>query len=325
LCILIYTQLYLRIGGSLPVPKVSVIMPAYNAEKFIAHSIESVMCQTFSDWELVVVDDGSTDRTADVVKQYSNRDPKVKYVYQQNGRQGNARNTGIRYSSSEFTAFLDADDLWVPEKLALQLPYLESGKADLVFSNYISFTRDISGGEVIKCPCGIFDQREFFELLSLRNMIGIQTVVVRKSSLLSVNLFSEELNLQNAEDYHLWLKLCVSGSRFYGIERSLAFYRRHENQATFGDATAYRQALNAVLDLYRNPPQYTAMFQITRSILSFWYRRGILLSSKMGLNKEILFNEYCDVVGAKSMSFISKTFERMPAWLLRPCLKVVMH
>src|SRR5919106_5413407 len=96
---------------------VSVIMPAYNAEKYIAGSIRSVIVQTYSDWELIVVDDGSTDSTATVVQEFVARDPRIKYIFQENGRLGKARNTGIRNSSGPLIAFLDSDDLWVPIKL----------------------------------------------------------------------------------------------------------------------------------------------------------------------------------------------------------------
>src|ERR1044072_6081218 len=99
---------------------VSIIMPAYNAERYIAASIESVLAQTYSDWELIVVDDGSTDRTATVTQEFVKRDPRIKYIFQENGRLGKARNTGIKNSRGPLIAFLDSDALWIETNLAAQ-------------------------------------------------------------------------------------------------------------------------------------------------------------------------------------------------------------
>jgi glycosyltransferase involved in cell wall biosynthesis len=102
-------------------PLVSVIMPAYNAARFIGAAIESVLAQTYRNLELIVVDDGSTDATATVVTEFGNR---VRYIYQDNARQAAARNVGLRYARGELLAFLDADDLWLPEKLERQVARL---------------------------------------------------------------------------------------------------------------------------------------------------------------------------------------------------------
>src|SRR5262249_23306047 len=100
---------------------VSIIMPAYNAGKYIADSIQSVLAQTYSDWELIVVDDGSADNTASIVQQFVTRDSRINYFFQENGRLGKARNTGIKEARGALIAFLDSDDLWLETKLELQL------------------------------------------------------------------------------------------------------------------------------------------------------------------------------------------------------------
>lgn len=96
---------------------VSVIIPVYNSEKYLAEAIDSVLAQTYQDFELIIVDDGSTDHSREIAKSY----PKVKYIYQENRGVAAARNYGIKQAKGEFLAFLDADDLWLPEKLALQM------------------------------------------------------------------------------------------------------------------------------------------------------------------------------------------------------------
>src|ERR671913_872301 len=105
-------------------------MPAYNTEKYIGESIQSVIDQTYGNWELLVVDDGSTDKTPDIIRTYTARDSRVKYLSQHNGGPGKARNTAIAKSNGSLLAFIDADDLWLPEKLERQLQALDATNAD---------------------------------------------------------------------------------------------------------------------------------------------------------------------------------------------------
>src|SRR4051794_7920706 len=104
-------------------------MPSFNAERYVGESIRSVVGQTFTDWELLVVDDGSTDRTAEVVRGFAVADPRIRYLRRENGGQAAARNSGIRDGSAPVVAFIDADDLWLPEKLARQLAVMEETAA----------------------------------------------------------------------------------------------------------------------------------------------------------------------------------------------------
>ncbi|MHC4160347.1 MAG: glycosyltransferase family 2 protein, partial [Planctomycetota bacterium] len=102
---------------------ISVVIPAFNAGQFIRRTVDSILAQTYSDYEIIVVDDGSTDNTADVVRSYG---PKVRYIYQQNAGDGPARNTGITAAEGDWIAFLDHDDEWLPKKLQLQMEALNS-------------------------------------------------------------------------------------------------------------------------------------------------------------------------------------------------------
>src|SRR5436309_7380613 len=114
-------------------PKVSVIIPVFNGERYIRQTIESVLAQTYRDFELLVIDDGSTDGTAEAVKEY---EKDLRYVHQGNGGASKARNQGIRFSQGKYIAFLDADDLWEPEKLTIQVEFLERNpKIGLVHCN----------------------------------------------------------------------------------------------------------------------------------------------------------------------------------------------
>src|SRR5258706_6977096 len=124
---------------------ISVIMPAYNGERFIAQSIMSVLNQTFRDLELIVVDDGSTDHTAEIVTELRRQDDRIRLFRQQNSGQAAARNTGIGKSQGDLIAFLDQDDLWLEEKLKIQTKALAASGADVVFSGgYIFSAADVS-------------------------------------------------------------------------------------------------------------------------------------------------------------------------------------
>src|SRR6476659_7001862 len=114
---------------------VSVIMPAFNAGKYISDAIQSVIQQTYNNWELIVIDDGSTDTTAAIIKEFIASDDRIKYLYQENGGPGKARNKGLKEAKGIYVAFLDADDLWLPEKLREQLKTMFYHKTDLVYSD----------------------------------------------------------------------------------------------------------------------------------------------------------------------------------------------
>ncbi|WP_184544963.1 glycosyltransferase family 2 protein [Mucilaginibacter sp. FT3.2] len=233
---------------------VSIIMPAYNAAEYIAASIESVLNQTYANWELLVIDDGSTDNTAAIVNQFKNADRRIKYLYQQNGRQGKARNLGIKHSSGTYIAFLDADDKWTADKLTIQINILFADKnTDLLFSQGYSLT----GSQVedynveIKDVWNITDFDDFIA----QNRIPILSVLAKKEVLLQVNGFTENNHIQNVEDYHLWLKLLIGNKIFKSIPNRLFYYRIHSSQSTFnGNNTAtpvfyvYQDLFNSYLD-----------------------------------------------------------------------------
>ncbi|HWS87110.1 MAG TPA: glycosyltransferase family 2 protein [Pyrinomonadaceae bacterium] len=254
--------------------RISVIMPAYNAERYVAESIRSVVGQTCDDWELFVVDDGSTDGTAEVVQGFASADERVKYLFQQNGGQGKARNAGIRASGGELVAFLDSDDLWEPEKLSLQVAALDESGADVVFGDAFIFVGDETADEGLTfsaiCPEFIYGARggaEAFQLLFAYNRIPTLTVLARRRALDEVGLFEEGREYQNCEDYDLWLKLAARGATFFGMRERLARYRRHTSSMMNADSrllkpmlavarrhsplAGEREARRVVRDLYR--------------------------------------------------------------------------
>lgn len=224
---------------------VSIIMPAYNAEKYIGDSIKSVLAQTYSNWELIVVDDGSTDGTAAVVREFVDRDNRIKYFYQENGRLGKARNTGIGHAAGPLIAFLDSDDLWVETKLEAQTRAMTEKNADIVFSKAWIFTdEDIAAQtETMLSTVGLFSGQDFFDSLVRQNQLPVLTVLLKKSTLDRVGLFEEAQPYHGGEDYDLWLRLAQAGFVFYGMDAVLARYRRHDTAMTAAASNSFKPML----------------------------------------------------------------------------------
>lgn len=263
-------------------------MPAYNASNYIKEAINTVIGQTFSNWELIIVNDGSTDSTAEIIKECLSIDNRIYYYYQENGKQGKARNLAISKSKGEYLAFLDADDLWVNNKLAIQLEQIKFKNVDLVFSNafVINNSEKIDLKKIIHCYQGLLDFNEGFDRMIERNGIPILTVLVKKSTVIDVGMFSEENNMH--EDSHLWLKLLINKARFYGSKEILAIYRVHKNSTTANEKFALDVYINVLSEVsYDNK-------EINNRILNFLIRKQIGELEKLNNEiKELKNNFFC--------------------------------
>lgn len=183
---------------------VSIIMPAWNAAETIGKSIESVLRQSYGDWELIVVDDGSTDSTSDVVASFA--DPRIHLFFQPNAGVAAARNRGIGKSSGEYVAFLDADDLWLPGKLAAQVAAFRSAGPELglVHTRLLTFASDPE-------LCVARDDDAWYgylppwERILVYDFIPTSTVMIRAEVLDEVGLFDE--GLFGVEDWDLWIRV----------------------------------------------------------------------------------------------------------------------
>lgn len=244
---------------------VSIIMPAFNAELYIAESIRSVYAQTYRDWELIVVDDGSSDGTARVVNEFSRLDQRVRYIFQENGGQAKARNMGLSQSSSELVAFLDSDDLWVREKLKLQIDAIDAMQVDLVFSDgYIFADEDVEDETfTFQTMIGALAGDNFFRLMFIQNRIPILSVLTRRDSLSKAGLFDESREYQMCEDYDLWLRMVRNGAVFYGMPEKLVRYRRHANASTYNPFSPIR-AMLAVLRKYKYDVSLDSALRVER-------------------------------------------------------------
>lgn len=200
------------------IPLVSVVMPAYNAERYIGEAIHSVQAQTVSDWELIVVNDCSTDGTAAQIKELAGNDSRIIPVFNDVNRGAAAsRNLALDMCRGEYVALLDADDRWYPEKLERQLKKAKETGADIIYCSYALMDEQ---GE--KCHRDfIVDETTDFQKMLTRSVMSCSTVLLQRD-ILQVHRFSETIY---HEDYALWLTLLQSGCTAAGITDVLADYR----------------------------------------------------------------------------------------------------
>lgn len=207
-------------------PKVSVIIPAYNAEKFLERAIRSVLAQTFDDYEIIVVDDGSTDKTAEIAKSFK----KVRYFQQEHVYQAAARNKGITEARGEYIAFLDADDEWLPEKLEKQLAFMSNKSLEISYTDsyYLSGDQKVMYSAIAKPYSGAIAE----ELLR-NSFITTNTVIVAREVLNKFGSLSTEPEYLGHEDYELWLRLALNGVGFGYLDKPLAnYYVGHESSSS---------------------------------------------------------------------------------------------
>ncbi len=200
-------------------PIVSIIMPVYNTEQFISAAIESVLEQTFKDWELIVVDDCSTDDSTAIALAFADKDERVKvYINKTNQGVATSRNRGVAASRGEWIAFLDCDDVWRKEKLEKQLALAEKSGADLIYSSYSLFK---SSAETNKVRNYIVPSAVTYKSMLKEIYICCSTVLVRRDALAG-HCFSPDIQ---HEDYALWLELLKSGVRSAGCKEVLVDWR----------------------------------------------------------------------------------------------------
>jgi len=210
----------------MPNELVSIVTPMYNASRFVAQTIESVLAQTYPHWEMLVVNDGSKDNSAEIVEQYTKKDSRIKLINQANGGSAAARNNGIRQAAGRYIALLDADDLWEPAFLESQLNLMREKHAAVVCSAYRRIdenSKEILGIQRVK------------PIISLKNMqmtnhIGCLTGLYDTKSFGKIYLKEELKSIR--DDYAFWLDIVTLSGAAYGNQEVLARYRVLNNSTT---------------------------------------------------------------------------------------------
>lgn len=200
---------------------VSVIMPAYNCEQFIADSIESLLAQTYKEWEVIIIDDFSTDKTALIIKTYLERDTRIKYVrLEKNSGAAVARNKAIDLARGEYIAFLDSDDIWVPEKLNKQISFMKKNKYNFTCTSYTKIDEE---GNSLNLTIKANNKSDYNDIL--KNCPGNSTVIYNAENLGKFSI----PDIKKRNDYVMWLKVIKKEEFLYGITESLGSHRIRKN------------------------------------------------------------------------------------------------
>lgn len=211
---------------------ISILMPAYNAGEFIADSIRSVIEQTYVHWELIIINDGSTDNTLSIAQSFSNQDHRIRVISRENGKMAAARNTGIANARGSWIAFLDSDDLWTPDKLEKQIHASRVNPAIDVFytDGSIFYGNDLERLDPYRTITGIvFDHKDMYRQLFDYNCVAVLSVMARQSLVERVGNQDEDKLVSGCEDWDYWIRMARAGAKFYGIPEKFFYYRRHAN------------------------------------------------------------------------------------------------
>lgn len=209
-------------------PAVSVLMPVFNGERFLAEAIESILGQTFTDFEFVIVDDGSTDASPAILAKYASRDPRIRVLRQTNAGIVAALNRGLAECRGPLVARMDADDVSAPSRLAAQTKYLNDHPDIAVVGTTVRLIAE-SGrrGPVLCLPMAPDAVRR---ALQRGTSLAHPTTVMRKDTVIAAGGYREEL--RHAEDYDLWSRLAIQ-HRLANIQQPLLFYRIHGSQVSW--------------------------------------------------------------------------------------------
>ena len=230
-------------------PLISVVIPAYNAEQFLDETLESVLSQTYENWECIIVNDGSTDNTESVAKKWCEKDTRFRYFYKENSGASDTRNLGIKKARGEYIAFLDADDLYMPNFLEICLENLVEKDVDLVAPKMLEFW-DVRNGviEDEDKKDYLYSGKEGIALFLHSNRLTM-ALLCKKSVMDEVGGFTWH---KKAEDLHCWLKVLFAGYKIYRLGEYYAYRRMHNNSWSSMDINCSKEVLELIVSLKAN-------------------------------------------------------------------------
>jgi len=245
---------------------VSIVVPVYNAEKYIRQTIASVQAQTWQDWELLLVLDGCTDHSEQVIREAreASGDDRIKVILQPaNQGAARARNRGVKEATGRYLAYLDSDDLWHPAKLEKQLAFLEENQAAFSFTGYeFADEAGIGLGKIVRVPKVLTYQE------ALKNTTIFTTTVVFDTEKIDKQLL--EMPCIKSEDTALWWKVLRNGYHAYGLDENLALYRRAGKSLSSNKLEAIRR----IWYLYRKAEKLS-LFK-SAYCFCFWAVRAVM-------------------------------------------------
>jgi glycosyltransferase involved in cell wall biosynthesis len=264
------------------VSRVTVVVPVYNYGHFLGEALDSVLAQTMSDWECIVVDDGSTDGTAEVARRYAERDLRIRYVRQENRGPSAARNTALRLTSSPYVQLLDADDRLAPSKLEIHSSFLDAHPdVDLVYS-VATFFRTEEPERVLYSLHGqlsrpmmqkVYGNRDALDGLQQFNITPPVAMLFRRAVLDRAGYFNEATRA--CEDWDLWLRCAIAGCEFRYLETSetVGFMRTHSGSASRSSEWMIRGLMDAAETFHQTSaaahwkrPELPAVYEMASGI-----------------------------------------------------------
>jgi len=211
---------------------ITVIIPTYNNSKYICQAIESVLAQTFNNFEIIVIDDGSTDNTRSLLNKFNSQ---IRYIYQNNQGPASARNNALKFVKSDYICFLDSDDLWSNDYLNKSFNYLLNNNLDLIITDYFvdyydSNDKFLKREPKTRCDFIIDNNKQLYEQLFKRfqgGFDGTSAILMRKQRFEIIGKFDEKLKI--LEDWDLWLRIAKNNLKIGYLKEPLFVYRRHNN------------------------------------------------------------------------------------------------
>ena len=270
-------------------------MCCYNGEKYLREALDSIVGQTFKDWELVIINDGSSDSTESIIKEYMDRGYPIVYHYQENHGLGYSRNEALKRSKGEYVAFIDQDDMWTQEKLLRQVAVLDSKpEVDLNYSNF--FVINDRGQSIClkkRQPEGIV----FGEFLRHYHM-AVMTVIIRRKVLENHNyLFNVDYHL--SEEFELFMRLLYRSLATY-IHEPLAYYRVHNEMGSLKFIDRWPIEMESIIDtLKRLSPtieyEYRQEFEYLHAKIGYYHARAAMArSDQKGARRYLRSYRYTD-------------------------------
>jgi glycosyltransferase involved in cell wall biosynthesis len=244
--------------------KVSIIMPNYNCERFIEETVNSVINQTYQNWELLIVDDCSTDNSVEIIKNCCNSDARIKlFINEKNSGAAASRNLALREATGKWIAFLDSDDLWTPDKLEKQIAFMEENGYKFSFTKYGHVDENTNSLKQIVCGPKKVSKRKMFRYCYL----GCLTVMYDAEC---VGLIQISENVQKRNDYAMWLKVSKKATAYY-LDEVLAYYRKRSGSISHQSKLSLIKYHYRLFRISENMNPFRAFYYTCKNLFfGFW-------------------------------------------------------
>lgn len=243
---------------------ISIVVPVYEVERFITETIEAVQKQVYQNWELILVDDCSKDRSCAIIEEMAVGDSRIRLIRQvKNQGAAKARNCGVNNATGRYLCFLDSDDLWEPDKLSSELAFLQEKQAGFVFTGYEFADEYGKGlGKIVRVP----EQINYSEALK-NTTIFTSTVMIDREQIKDEDIFMPDIA---SEDTATWWHLLKVYGKAYGLDRNLVKYRRSANTLSSNKV----EAIKRIWRLYRKQEKLNIFY--SAYCMCFWALRAVL-------------------------------------------------